>query len=215
MHLKSYLTKNFKNLSLNSPLFYNWDYGIRFNIGYLDLWLNDDGRKVLNFEYAKQGLARVKTLFEYLFDANDEVIVVCQQYSDGRQKIKKQSFCFRNVSQYSELESYKIENPYFDKDNEYTKKEHWHRVVLHCKVEDINQQEFFKHSLEYDFRYRNDIEVYFINKNKNIIFHNYDDRGLDVVAKEPKSLKKLYEKYNNWILDYDRLKIDIIFNNGG
>jgi len=211
MSLEQYMNNNFKNLSLKSPLFYNWNNGIRFDIGYLDLWIYAE-KKTINYKYAKEGLVRVKSIFEFLFDEEDEIFIVSQRYSDGRQKIKKQSFCFKNIDNYSNVESFKIKDPYFDEDNVYSKTEHWHRIMFETKVKDINYEEFFRHSIEYDFRYRGGVEVYFINKSKNIIFHNYDDRGLDVIAKEPKALEALYLKYNTWILEYDRVKIAKVFD---
>lgn len=42
----------------------------------------------------------------------------------------------------------------------------------------------------------------------------YDDRGLDVVAKNKENLQKLYVMFNNWILDYDRKQIDETFKLG-
>jgi len=62
-------------------------------MGYLNMWL-DNEQKYLHFDYAKQGLVRAEALFDFLFDENDEIFIVCQRYSDGRQKIKKQSFYF-------------------------------------------------------------------------------------------------------------------------
>lgn len=54
-------------------------------------------------------------------------------------------------------------------------------------------------------------ECYFINTKKNIVFHMYDDRVLDIVADSIEILRPLYEKYNSWILDYDRKQIDSLF----
>jgi hypothetical protein len=53
--------------------------------------------------------------------------------------------------------------------------------------------------------------VYFLNRRTDTIFHMYDDRGLDVIAKDEASLSALYRSYNAWILDYDRKRIDAIF----
>ncbi|WP_396136137.1 DUF3885 domain-containing protein [Brevibacillus brevis] len=39
----------------------------------------------------------------------------------------------------------------------------------------------------------------------------YDDRGLDVVSNHRGALAPLYTKFNSWILDYDREKIDQVF----
>ncbi|MED3931645.1 DUF3885 domain-containing protein [Priestia megaterium] len=38
-----------------------------------------------------------------------------------------------------------------------------------------------------------------------------DDRGCDVLASSKESIRFLYEEYNNWILDYDREEIDLLF----
>ncbi|WP_459768177.1 DUF3885 domain-containing protein [Alkaliphilus crotonatoxidans] len=45
----------------------------------------------------------------------------------------------------------------------------------------------------------------------NIIYHLYDDRGLDLISNNKASLEKLYIKYNSWILDYDRDRINNLF----
>ncbi|WP_410715788.1 DUF3885 domain-containing protein [Brevibacillus sp. SIMBA_040] len=54
-------------------------------------------------------------------------------------------------------------------------------------------------------------DVYFINPRSHIIYHLYDDRGLDVVSNHVFSISGLYRKYNSWILDYDRQRIDNMF----
>src|SRR5690625_3418871 len=46
--------------------------------------------------------------------------------------------------------------------------------------------------------------VYLLHPNEKILYHLYDDRGLDVVAKDQRKLYPLYETFNAWILDYDR-----------
>ena len=53
--------------------------------------------------------------------------------------------------------------------------------------------------------------VYFLNSQKDVLFHLYDDRGVDVVAAKKEILRSLYETCKDWILDYDREKIDLIF----
>ena len=55
--------------------------------------------------------------------------------------------------------------------------------------------------------------VYFLNSQKDALFHLYDDRSADVVAADKRILRPLYESCKDWILDYDREKIDLIFEN--
>lgn len=55
--------------------------------------------------------------------------------------------------------------------------------------------------------------VTFLQPYEKILFHLYDDRGLDVAAKEKSKLYSLYERFNDWILDYDREAVDRMFKN--
>ncbi len=43
--------------------------------------------------------------------------------------------------------------------------------------------------------------VYLIDKTREIIVHPYDDRGMDVVCREPSRLADLREKHGQWLLD--------------
>jgi len=207
MLLENYLSENFPDLKLKAPLFYHQKFGLRFEVAIPTL-------NPVNIQYFIEADKRTIKLFESVFDLNDEVIIVCQRYSDGRQKIKKNSFCYKYIDNYSQVESYKIQDPYFsleDKDL-YNKKDHWHQLAIHTNISSVNYSKFLWRSIRYDFGYGG-IETYFINKTKNIIFHNYDDRGLDIIAKDKKTLMNIYLEFNDWILDYDREKIDLVFKN--
>ena len=54
--------------------------------------------------------------------------------------------------------------------------------------------------------------VYFLNSERNVLFHLYDDRGADVVAADKEILRPLYESCKDWILDHDREQIDRTFS---
>jgi len=54
-------------------------------------------------------------------------------------------------------------------------------------------------------------KVYFLCKNKGILFHMYDDRGLIIHANDPELLRNLYLKYNDWIVNYWKATIDDFF----
>ncbi|WP_249662566.1 DUF3885 domain-containing protein, partial [Lysinibacillus fusiformis] len=50
-----------------------------------------------------------------------------------------------------------------------------------------------------------------LNIKKKTIFHVFDDRGCDLLATSPECIRDIYYTYNDWILDYDKDKIDIVF----
>ena len=53
--------------------------------------------------------------------------------------------------------------------------------------------------------------VYFLNLQTDTLPHMYDDRGLDVIARQGSALIRLYIDFQEWILDYDRERMDRIF----
>lgn len=55
-------------------------------------------------------------------------------------------------------------------------------------------------------------DVYFIAPDKLALFHMYDDRGVDIAAVERDTLAPLYRRYNEWLLDHDRRRIDAVFS---
>lgn len=54
-------------------------------------------------------------------------------------------------------------------------------------------------------------DLYFIDPEKHVNLHMYDDRGMDVIAAEREALRRIYSTLNDWILDYDRKEIDDTF----
>ena len=208
MNLNIYMNTFFPKLKLQKPLFYNWKYGLRFEIGLESLpTMKDFDKGVLNLEYFQKALNRAKALFKYVFDEDDEIIIVCQRYAKNRQKIKRYSLCFTAIENLKQkkVESYKFRNLYVDEHD--TKKEHWHRIAVHLRTDEVDYEALLRRLIYTDFGAYGP-EIYFINKNKNIIFNLYDDRGLDIIATQKADLENIYQKFNRWILEYDRKEID-------
>lgn len=53
--------------------------------------------------------------------------------------------------------------------------------------------------------------VFFFDCDRHLLFHLYDDRGLDIASSTRNAIEYLYSAYNSWILDYDREQIDNVF----
>lgn len=54
-------------------------------------------------------------------------------------------------------------------------------------------------------------ESYFVSRESGVVFHMYDDRGLDILAPNAAAIEPIYERFGDWILDYDRERIDATF----
>ena len=212
--MSTILSEQFPDLKLQKPLYYNWESSIRFEIGppEVSLWKSRENA-LLNEEYFSVALHRATEIFNKAFSPDDEIEIIHQRFSDGRQKLKKNNFISRHIFPKAiyETASEKLQNIY---EIEY-KQHHWHRLTYsNLRTIDIDCNAILQASINLDFSCRGETyigECYFINKSKGIILHIYDDRGMDVLGAEKCSIKSLYEEFNQWILDYNRDEIDTVF----
>ena len=204
--MNSYLEKNFPKLKIEKPLFYNWPIGLRFEIGQDEIELSD--------EYFSAAHERAVSIFEAVFSQGDEVEIIYQQYSDGRKKIRKGSFIFKqiNSTKIGLVKHSDIRDIY----ELCYKSECWKRLnIPDLSINNFNYQNILLSLIHTDFSCRKPSvsgECFFINKTKNIIVNLYDDRGMDVISANKDALMSLYKSHNDWLLNYDRKKINLVFS---
>lgn len=210
--LQKYLRANFPESRLEPPLFYHFSIGIRFEIGVPYCEIDDP----LYFQTVKM---RSIFLFQEIFEETDEIcfVVNSYKYEEPHLFIKKGVGVFptyiRDNDLRNKVEQIELER-HFDDDGKLEGISY--QSCLWCKRNDIDYKRILVAIGYQDFPngkqpYVND-GVYFINPKSHIIYHLYDDRGLDIVSNNPESLRNLYHQYNEWILDYDRKRIECIFN---
>lgn len=210
--VNDFMKQHFNDLNLNPPLFYNWPIGIRFEIAL-------PGRdKHTNPDNLLQIKERSTKIFEDVFNPEDDLFFVtditCEKQDSFLQKKPSNIYkkYVRNKSILRKLQ-HKIIPDSVEEDMVI------HRFVLPCKTKDIRYMPLFVAIGHEDFYQPATIlkghwgkyEIYLVNRTKKIIYHLYDDRGLDVIAANLEDLPMLYEKKNDWILDYDRETIDRTF----
>ncbi|PSL41052.1 uncharacterized protein DUF3885 [Planomicrobium soli] len=212
MNLTDFMKENFSNLELKPPLFYDWEIGIRFELGVNYDWQNDGE----NSPYLKGVYQRAITLFKSLHSQEDEIFMVANvnDFGKGATFNRKLKIFSRYVQKKSVLNQLKhVTIPYvFPEDNEDGKYK-THRFILKCKTSDIKYIPLLKAICNQDMGIKPNIyhDVFFINIKNKTIFHVYDDRGCDLIAASTENIKGMYHKYNDWILDYDRDEIDQLF----
>ncbi|WP_225744815.1 DUF3885 domain-containing protein [Marinilactibacillus sp. Marseille-P9653] len=206
MYLDDFMQQHFPNLELYPSLFYKWGIGIRYELGQEK---NDSLESYLYDAYK-----RAKTLFEFLHQPDDTILIVID-VSDKetgkpfeRQLKNFAPYVDKHLLfkiQYQQLHSTDLED---DIDPFPV-----HRFTLRCQTAELQYAPMLKALCNQDFSIQPSLShfVYFININKKTIFQVYDDRGCDVIARSPDALKEAYTTFNDWILDYDRLKIDNTF----
>lgn len=204
MRLNGYMLETFPNLELRPPLFYNGDIGIRFKLG-----VNYDYNNIYeNCPYLEGVYNRAITLFQSLHSKTDDIYIVVDvnDFADGETFKHKLNIFSKYVKEKSDL--FKLQKntiPYVFPEDDEDGLYKTHRFTLKCKVSDLKYIPMLKAICNQDMGIKPSIfhRVYFINVNKNTIFHIYDDRGCDVLATSPNTIRDMYHTYNGWILDYD------------
>lgn len=54
-------------------------------------------------------------------------------------------------------------------------------------------------------------KVHLVNLERNILIHPYDDRGMDIYSTDTKSMKSLFDRFNHYLLDYDRERMEGVY----
>ncbi len=68
---------------------------------------------------------------------------------------------------------------------------------------------------ELGIRPRSRCRLYLFDLDRQILFHPYDDRGMDIIGNNRVLLGHIYTKFNDWLLDYDRQIMDKSFQDYG
>lgn len=212
MKLNEYMRTTFPQLALRPPLFYNWGVGIRFELG-VDYRYDQIYE---NCPYMKGVYSRAIAVFQALHASDDELFLVVDvnDFADGKafkHKLKAFSHYVKTKSMLDKLQQHTI--PYVFPEDDDDGVYRTHRFTLRCKPSDFDYIALLKAICNHDMGLKPQIShrVYFININKQTIYHVYDDRGCDVIATSPETIRDLYHRYQDWILDYDRAKIDQVF----
>lgn len=196
-------------LEFKKPLFYNSDIGIRFEIGNPSIGLDT--------QYLMSAKDRATDIFEDLFSEGDVFILVINVFRDVSQISNNEIVLTHQVTEcVFDCESKDVEVIYEIMPNFYDEDDKEGKIIrfyFEVNFEKLNYKELISRICNMDFKHPPYIEdeVYIVCYKRSIVYYLYDDRGLDVVSNDVASLKNLYVKRNNWILDYDRKRINKIF----
>lgn len=195
------LNENFPNFILSPPLFYSWPIGIRFEIGQMKSGTFDT-------EYFQAAHSRAMEIFQAVF-TEKSLTVAYQEYSKGRKKIRRSNYVLQQIksSLHNHIKFSKVSDPYFKE-----KKAHINRAALTCKTSDVDVSNILWETVRLDFSGTKIETTYFINEQQTIVLFLYDDRGMDLIGSSIEVLQPYYHMFNDYILDYDREKIDNTFS---
>ncbi|APM37978.1 DUF3885 domain-containing protein [Clostridium kluyveri] len=204
--LKELMEEELKLMGLNSlehPIFYNCQYGIRFEIGVGNVYNKDmTPRK----EYVESALSRAMTIYNN--GIKSPTLLMWEVYPQGEEDKSDFEILFsKKIISILPQEEFSQD---IDIDNEVIKRT---QLYWDLKKSNIPMNKVFREIIIGDLGGSEDFisSIYLFDVENHVMLHLYDDRGLDIVAYDKNKLIPIYQKLNTWILDYDRKQIDKIF----
>lgn len=204
---RQFLATHFPGLALRKPVFYQGTYGLRVNLQVGETNTDD---------YFRQVTARAAALFEAAFAPEDRVLLLVQDYKYRRRKIRFGNFLHRQIRGLA-----KAKLTYATARGLYAASDVWNQEFLRLPAHRIAHAPVWTAIAHTDFPPRTPRftgrgvwqapELYFLNLDRGLIFHMYDDRGLDIIAGDRQTLRPLYAQFNPWLLDHDRARMDQMF----
>ena len=223
MQLKEYMNQTFPGVTLVPYIYFQWETHLHFDFG-KDKYQNVEGTDDLNMEYFSQLYTCNKYLFEDIFSKEDTVFLVTNVYRFKQENIKnpqKINVYNRFVKKKDLKFHIRQETLPFLFEDEEADLYCTYQFSLKCFAEDIKYEPLIEAANHEDFPdlhprlgRKKEIsypDVFFINVTKDIIMFIYDDRGCEVIAKNKEMIRNLYEKYKEWIPDYERESIADLF----
>lgn len=208
--LDDLLQGDFAGIELKSPLFYNAPVGIRFEAG---------GDIIVPENRIQQVKLRATTLFNAVNQDNDDIYFVLfvdswddHPISSFESDVLKVFETFINGVDVKRV--FKKEQNYRYQDTDEDDDTVTIRYCTKLKARNLNIDDLILAVTNRTIG--NEVssivgDIFLVNETRSVIFYLYDDRGLDIVAKNKETLNSIYEQYNDWILDFDRERINEIF----
>lgn len=206
--VQNWLAVKFPGLCLEAGLFYQWPIGIRFELG----GRGPDSNVMSLVQH------RAKALFEAAFSGGDVCTVVGVHWEADDENHDFQNY--QPLPQFDQTHSVGLGRCVQEWREEF---------IPETSTDPAGSRIYYAfqqqaHSFRYDLLIRAiantdhglepkiGSEIFFLDRRRELVVHMYDDRGLDVIATARETIRPLFESFNDWILDYDRIQIEQTFS---
>ncbi|WP_316568625.1 DUF3885 domain-containing protein [Neobacillus sp. YIM B06451] len=181
-------------------------YWIRFELGLDELKGKD---------YFNEIHHRVSSIFHSLFYEKDTILLI----ATVNQHIDYRGYDLPGIHRFMKntklAKRLIVETVPYEHDEEDTERKTT-RYSVRVEKGDLRLGYLFRAIANKDFGMKPTINgnIYLLNLTRKTLLHMYDDRGCDVYSSEKETLLPIYHKFRKWILDYNRIQIDHIFQQG-
>lgn len=201
--------KKIGNERLQLPIFYECPTALRFETGdpTLDIFLNETE---LNPKYLRSALWRASFLYEKTAPF-DTLLWILYRTADLDTDVTA------IIERFCTLTHLPAPAEVYEQSVTTAEGEPMTRILLFWDMEQTMPQisALLEAIMSCDFKNLGFRElssaVFFFDTKRQLLFHPYDDRGLDVAAETPDAIRFLYEECKNWLLAYDLERMKQIF----
>lgn len=194
MSLRYRIESIFGSKSLEHALFYRNEGGLRFE-------LSVDGSFVKQFIDA---FNKASEIVNEISASSNELAACIMFYSNG--SFLSSLSVFRGAHELG-IKIPKNHESWAEEDKE-DSGSYVIRVLFPIKREDIRLIIWNSTAQDFRIRPRYKADTFIIDLENHIISHIYDDRGMDIIGPNKIMLKSTYDRFNHYLLDFDREKMD-------
>ena len=189
------------------PLFYKHRFALRFELGQGEFWM----------DRVATAKSRATTIAEAAFDEAEDLRLVVVRYLHGKAPTGKERRSFTKALDIYELppatafETLSVP-PSIDASTHNEQQLHVWLGVTELSRNHIDRVLWASVVGDYGFLPRPPASRHYILSLSNgLVLHPYDDRGMDVVASTRSPLQSLYGNFGDWLLDYDKPRMNEVF----
>jgi hypothetical protein len=180
---------------IGSPVFYNSPFGIRFEIGVGSPY---SFLRVPNGKYVSSALQRAYIIYRKIPGRFDTLLWTLYPNGDKNEKKLLSRFC-KIAGLHKPQERYQVMLTLYDEPDE-----HFEAVQCYWDIlsHPVNIKKLLEAIIRADIGGFRELaaSVYLFNTDLNVLYHLYDDRGLDVAAESRDLRALLYNECGDWIL---------------
>ncbi len=205
MTLKQEIHQIFEGNAFLRPLFYRYSTALRFE-------LSEGGDALAQFLVAYR---KAETICLYIFKHSPHITICLKFY--GKASLVSSYSLFKRLAE-ANIRIPKPREMWAEKDDGTNERmsdneDYWyHSIIFNLPVTQLRNVLWC--ALVRDFgniRPNPGGIIYLFDLPQHIMIWPYDDRGMDVAGPNRALLKKLYERFSDYLLDYDREAMDAIF----
>ncbi|AFM03481.1 hypothetical protein Fleli_1036 [Bernardetia litoralis DSM 6794] len=211
--LQTFLTHLNSNSQIEDRQTIGAKINIRFELG--------DKLKNGTIKRVNQATQRALRLFNDVFeDIKTPIWILIYENQQSDIYSSKKEYLYQQFEKESFINFYnKIENlhsGYFNTDkngNEIEEMFETRVIIGKIPISKINIKNILCGIANYEMGFEPAIgqSIFFFNPKNDTSFYMYDDRGCVIRSKKADTIKSIYHKRNNWIVDYHRATIDTFF----